>query len=155
MYFHSEHRQLPWCREVWPVPRLEVNPKDAEKLGLKQGDWAWIETPFGKIRQCVDISPNVAVGRMNAEHSWWFPELDQPGHGFDLCGCNCLVDSWAQCEGYGAPQLRGYLANVYKATPQNSPFNNPVPCGVDGKEIITSATDPRLKAWERTYEGRD
>ena len=155
VYFHSEHRQLPWCREVWPVPRLEVNPKDAEKLGLKQGDWAWIETPFGKIRQCVDISPNVAVGRMNAEHSWWFPELDQPGHGFDLCGCNCLVDSWAQCEGYGAPQLRGYLANVYKATPQNSPFNNPVPCGVDGKEIITSATDPRLKAWERTYEGRD
>ena len=27
----------------------------------------------GKIRQCVDISPNVAEGRMNAEHSWWFP----------------------------------------------------------------------------------
>ncbi|MCG5015049.1 hypothetical protein, partial [Collinsella aerofaciens] len=20
-YFHSEHRQLPWCRELWPVPR--------------------------------------------------------------------------------------------------------------------------------------
>ncbi|MBQ3387427.1 MAG: hypothetical protein IJG53_08920, partial [Eggerthellaceae bacterium] len=73
----------------------------------------------------------------------------------DLCGCNCLVDSWAQCEGYGAPQLRGYLANIYKATPENSPFNNPVPCGVDGTPIITSATDPRLNAWERTYEGRD
>ena len=28
-------------------------PKDAEKLGLKQGDWAWIETPFGKIRPVV------------------------------------------------------------------------------------------------------
>jgi anaerobic selenocysteine-containing dehydrogenase len=155
VYFHSEHRQLPWCREVWPVPRLEVNPKDAADLGLEQGDWAWIETPFGKIRQCVDISPNVAEGRMNAEHSWWFPELDQVGHGFELCGCNCLVDSWAQCEGYGAPQLRGYLANVYKATPENSPFNNPVPCGNDGTEIITSSSDPRLKAWERTYEGRE
>ncbi|WP_282209322.1 molybdopterin dinucleotide binding domain-containing protein [Parvibacter caecicola] len=155
VYFHSEHRQLPWCREVWPVPRLEVNPADAEKLGLAQGDWAWIETPFGKIRQCVEIAPNVGEGRMNAEHSWWFPELDQPGHGFELCGCNCLVDSWSQCEGYGAPQLRGYLANVYKATPENSPFGNPVPCGVDGTEIITSASDPRLKAWERTYEGRD
>lgn len=152
VYFHSEHRQLPWCREVWPVPRLEICPSDAEKLGLEQGDWAWIETPFGKIRQCVDISPNVGEGRMNAEHSWWFPELDQPGHGFELCGCNCLVDSWAQCEGYGAPQLRGYLANVYKATPENSPFNNPVPCGVDGTEIITSASDPRLKAWDRVYE---
>ena len=44
-YFHSEHRQLPWCREVWPSPRIEMNPKDAERLGLKQGDWVWIETP--------------------------------------------------------------------------------------------------------------
>ena len=34
-------------------------------------------------------------------------------------------------------------------------LGNPVPCGVDGTPIITSATDPRLKAWERTYEGRD
>ncbi|WP_165046288.1 molybdopterin-dependent oxidoreductase [Adlercreutzia sp. ZJ138] len=155
VYFHSEHRQLPWCREVWPVPRMEVCPSDAEKLGLEQGDWAWIETPFGKIRQCVDVSPNVGEGRVNLEHSWWFPELDQPGHGFDLCGCNCLVDAWAQCDGYGSTQLRGYLVNIYKATPENSPFGNPVPCGNDGTPIITSATDPRLKAWERTYEGRD
>ena len=36
-YFHSEHRQLPRCREVWPSPRIEMNPKDAERLGLKQG----------------------------------------------------------------------------------------------------------------------
>lgn len=42
-YFHSEHRQLPWCRELWPVPRLEMNPVDAERLGLEQGDWVWID----------------------------------------------------------------------------------------------------------------
>ena len=154
VYFHSEHRQLPWCREVWPVPRLEINPVDAKELGLENGDWAWIETPFGKIRQNVDVNSCVKPGRMNAEHSWWFPELDQPGHGFELCGCNCLVDSFAQCEGKGAPQLRGYLANVYKATPENSPFNNPVPCGEDGTPIITSSDDPRLKEWAPTYEGR-
>lgn len=155
VYFHSEHRQLPWCREVWPVPRLEVSPKDALELQLEHGDWAWIETPFGKIRQCVDINASVGEGRMSAEHSWWFPELDQPGYGFDLCGCNCLVDSHSQCEGKGAPQLRGYLARVYKATPENSPFNNPVPCGNDGTEIITSAEDPRLQDWAPVYEGRE
>ena len=27
--FHSEHRQLPWCRELWPVPRIEINPETA------------------------------------------------------------------------------------------------------------------------------
>ncbi len=154
VYFHSEHRQLPWCREVWPVPRLEVNPVDAEALGLQNGDWAWIETPFAKIRQNVDVTIAVAPGRMNAEHSWWYPELDQPGHGFELSGCNCLVDSFSQCEAKGAPQLRGYLANVYKATPENSPFNNPVPCDNDGNPIIVSSDDPRLKEWKPTYEGR-
>ena len=155
VYFHTEHRQLPWCREVWPVPRMEINPKDAADLGLENGDWAWIETPFGKIRQNVDVNACVGEGRVNLEHSWWFPELDQPGHGFELSGCNCLVDSFAQCEGKGAPQLRGYLVNIYKATPENSPFNNPVPCGNDGTEIITSADDPRLKEWAPTYEGRE
>lgn len=154
VYFHSEHRQLPWCREVWPVPRMEINPVDAEALGLVDGDWAWIETPFSKIRQCVDVTMVVAPGRVNLEHSWWYPELDQPGHGFELSGCNCLVDSFSQCEGKGAPQLRGYLVNIYKATEENSPFNNPVPCGEDGTPIITDASDPRLKEWAPTYEGR-
>lgn len=152
VYFHSEHRQLPWCREVWPVPRLEVNPKDANDLGLEHGDWAWIETPFGKIRQCVDINASVAEGCMNAEHQWWFPELDRPGKGFDLCGCNCLVDSYAQCEAMGSPQLRGYLVKVYKATTDNSPFGNPTPCDDDGAPIISSADDPRLKEWAPNYE---
>ncbi|MBQ6454364.1 MAG: hypothetical protein IJJ14_08435, partial [Coriobacteriales bacterium] len=148
VYFHSEHRQLPWCREVWPVPRVEVNPADASELGVAQGDWLWLESPFGKIRQCVDISAAVAPGRMNAEHTWWFPELyDTPGKGFDLCGCNCLVDAHAQCAACGAPQLRGYLIKAYKATPENSPFGNPIPCGVDGTEIIHDASDPRLKEW--------
>ena len=62
MYFHSEHRQLPWCRELWPAPRLEMNPADAEKLGIKQGDWAWIETEWGKVRQCVDLYHGIAPG---------------------------------------------------------------------------------------------
>ena len=39
VYFHSEHRQLPWCRELWPAPRVEINPADAEELGIEQGDW--------------------------------------------------------------------------------------------------------------------
>lgn len=39
VYFHSEHRQLPWCREQWPVPRVEIHPKTAAEYGIEQGDW--------------------------------------------------------------------------------------------------------------------
>ena len=55
MYFHSEHRQLPWCRELWTVPRVEINPKTAAEYGIEQGDWVWIETEWGKIREVADL----------------------------------------------------------------------------------------------------
>ena len=45
------NRQLPWCRELWPVPRVEINPKTAAEYGIEQGDWVWIETEWGKIRE--------------------------------------------------------------------------------------------------------
>ncbi len=148
VYFHSEHRQLPWCRELWPAPRCEINPEDAAKLGIEQGDWMWIENENGKIRQTADLYYGIKPGVINMEHQWWFPELDQVGHGFELCGCNCLVYMEGQDPWMGSSQLRAYDVKVYKATPENSPFNNPVPCGVDGTEIIHSASDPRLKEWK-------
>ncbi len=159
-YFHSEHRQLPWCRELWPVPRLEMNPVDAERLGLEQGDWVWIETNWDdgevrKIREVVDLYYGIAPGVVNAEHQWWYPELNQPDRGFKLSGVNCLIDRHAQDRLIGASNLRAYAVKVYKATPENSPFGNPVPCGDDGTEIIHTCDDPRLKEWLPVYEGRE
>ena len=91
VYFHSEHRQLPWCREQWPVPRMEIHPSDAEKYGIEQGDWVWIENENGKIRQVADIYAGIEPGVINCEHQWWYSELNQSGHGFELSGVNCLV----------------------------------------------------------------
>lgn len=153
-FFHSEHRQLSWCRELWPVPRLEMNPVDAERLGLKQGDWVWIETDQHKIREVVDLYYGIEPGVVNAEHQWWYPELDQPDHGYRLSGVNCLIDRHAQDRICGSSNLRAYGVRVYKATAENSPFGNPVPCGDDGTEIIHTCDDTRLRSWTMDYEGR-
>ncbi len=150
VYFHSEHRQLPWCRELWPVPRIEINPEDAKRLGIQQGDWVWVESNKSKIRQCADLYYGVKPGIINCEHQWWFPELDQGDHGFQLSGINCLVDGENRDPICGASNLRAYNVNIYKATPENSPFGNPCPCGDDGTPIIADATDPRLKTWNRS-----
>lgn len=155
VYFHSEHRQLPWCREQWPVPRIEMNPADAEKYGLVQGDWAWIETPNGKIRQMVDIYEGIKPGVVNCEHQWWYPELDQVGHGFELSGVNCLLYRDERDRHSATSYLRAYPVKVYKATPENSPHGNPVPCGEDGTEIITAGNDQRLKNWAKLNYGED
>ncbi len=157
VYFHSEHRQLPWCRELWPAPRVEINPADAEELGIEQGDWVWIENDNGKIRQTADLYHGVDKGVINLEHQWWFPELDQADKGFDLCGCNCLVTTGKgfQDRISGTSYLRAYPVKIYKATPENSPFGNPVPCDHNGNPIICDASDPRLKEWLPNYEIRE
>ena len=152
VYFHNEHRQLPWCRELWPAPLTEINPIDAAELGIENGDWIWIESPHGKVRQIADVTHIVRPGVINCEHSWWYPELNTATKGFDLSSINCINDPHAQDYLCGASQLRAYAVKVYKATPENSPFNNPVPCGSDGTEIIWKSTDPRLKEWKEKID---
>ena len=154
VYFHSEHRQLPWCRELWPVPRMEINPADAERLGIEQGDWCWIETEFGKIRETADLYYGVPEGVVNLEHQWWYPEITEPGRGFQFSAVNQLIspdDGDPLC---GSSNLRAYMVNVYKATAENSPYGNPCPCLEDGTEIIHDASDARLKEWLPQYDGR-
>ena len=155
VYFHSEHRQLPWCRELWPFPKVEINPADAAELGIEQGDWVWIESPDGKIRQKADLYYGIEKGVINCEHQWWFPELEEAGRGYDLCNVNCLVTGENQDPICGSSNLRAYNVKVYKATEENSPFGNPVPCGQDGTPIICDAKDERLLEWLPNYEIRN
>ena len=138
-------------RAAGRYPAIEINPADAEELGLQQGDWAWIETKWGKIRECVDIYYGIDKGVVNLEHAWWFPELSAPNHGEKLCNCNNLLNPDNVDPIMGSPCMRGFAVKVYKATPENSPFGNPVPCDDDGTEIIHDSSDPRLKEWLPDY----
>ena len=147
VYFHSEHRQLPWCRELWPSPRVEINPNDAAAIGVEQGDWVWIRSPWGAIREVVDLYYGIKQGTVNMNHGWWYPEFDTASHGFELVNVNCCMDKYAECWVCGASQLRGLPVLIYKATEDNSPFGNPVPCDPDGNPAITNANDDRLKEW--------
>ncbi|MDD5806832.1 MAG: molybdopterin-dependent oxidoreductase, partial [Eggerthellales bacterium] len=47
-YHHSEHFNMPEIRYLSPDPYFSINPELAEKLGIKQGDWCWIETRRGR-----------------------------------------------------------------------------------------------------------
>lgn len=155
VYFHSEHRQLPWCRELWPTPRCEINPADAEELGVEQGDWVWIETEHNKIRQVVDLYYGIRPGTINCEHQWWMPEFKAAMKGYDLININTLVNKDLRDPLCGSNYARAYNVKVYKATAENSPDENPVPLDVDGVEMITSCSDPRLKEWLPVYDDEE
>ena len=151
VYFHSEHRQLPWCRELWPSPRFEINPIDAERMGIEQGDWVWIRSPWGAVREVADLYYGIKQGTVNANHAWWYPEFDTASHGMELVNINCLQDKYGQCWVCGASQLRGVPVLVYKATLDNCPNGTIVPSIVDADgnvvEAISNANDERLKEW--------
>ena len=155
VYFHSEHRQLPWCREQWPAPRVEINPADAAELGIEQGDWVWIESPRHKIRQVADLYYGIRPGTINCEHQWWMPEFHGATKGLDLVNVNTLVNKDLRDPICGSSYARAFNVNIYKATAENSPNGNPVPCDVDGTEMIYTSDDPRLKEWLPVYDNEE
>jgi anaerobic selenocysteine-containing dehydrogenase len=115
-YFHSQYRQLPWLRERQPYPVVQLNPDTAKSLGIKDGDWVWIETPRGRIKQVAELlhtlDPRVTI----CQASWWYPEKPGPDHGFWEASANVLTSNelpFDPC--IGATTFRALLCKIYKA----------------------------------------
>jgi anaerobic selenocysteine-containing dehydrogenase len=75
-YFHSEGKQIPYLREMNPDPLIEINPQDALKYGIVDGQWVEVANPFGKIVLKAKVSQIVKPGVVHAQHGFWFPEAD-------------------------------------------------------------------------------
>jgi anaerobic selenocysteine-containing dehydrogenase len=76
-FFHSEWRQIPSVRRLHPDPLAQIHPETATQLGISAGDWIWIETPRGRIKQRAELSDKVPPQVVHAEHGWWYPEMPE------------------------------------------------------------------------------
>jgi anaerobic selenocysteine-containing dehydrogenase len=113
-YFHSANRNLPWLREIRPDPIVEIHPETAKKHGIEDEQWVYIESPRGRIRQRVKLNDGIDPRVIVAEHGWWFPELEDPGHGWDISNVNVLTDNAPEISDpvMGATNLRVLLCNI-------------------------------------------
>ena len=115
--FHSEHRMVPRLRELHPDPLVEIHPTTAEKLGIQNGMWVYIETERGRVKQKAKLTVGIDPRVIAAEHGWWFPELRTPDHGWERSNIDLLTDN--DPAGYdaamGATNLRVLLCKVYLA----------------------------------------
>jgi anaerobic selenocysteine-containing dehydrogenase len=118
-YFHSEHRQIESIRKRRPEPLVQIHPETAKKLGIEDGDWVWIETPRGRVRQKCTYFDGIHPQVVHGEHGWWFPEI--PGEAPWLGGVwesniNVVVDDDPnRCNPIsGGWPLKTALCKVYK-----------------------------------------
>ncbi|MCP5054368.1 MAG: molybdopterin oxidoreductase, partial [bacterium] len=115
-FFNSEHRQLKRLRKARPDPLAEVHPDTAKQMGIKEGDWMWIETRRGKIRQKAKIWNGIDPRVIHVEHGWWFPEKPAPEYGVWESNANLLTSNLPPYDPQmGTYHLRGLLCRVEKA----------------------------------------
>jgi thiosulfate reductase/polysulfide reductase chain A len=117
--FHSEWRQIDSIRKRRPNPTVQIHPDTAKELGIDDGDWIWIESPRGRIRQKCKFH-NIHPRVIHCEHGWWFPELpgEEPWlHGAWESNVNVLTDDEPDhCNPIsGGWPIRTGLCKVYKA----------------------------------------
>ncbi len=72
--FHSEHRQVPKLRSYRPDPILQLNPATAEKYGIAEGDWVWVENHRGRAKRKVEFCEGLDPRYCSTDHGWWLPE---------------------------------------------------------------------------------
>ena len=101
--FHSEHRQVKRLRRMDPWPYIEVHPETAEKLGVTDGEWVWVENPLGRAKRTIKITPIVDPRVVSCDHGWWLPERD-PENLYDVFDVNInnLVPMKCGKSGFGA-----------------------------------------------------
>ncbi len=79
MYHHGTLRNVPYLREIYPVPEIWVYPDDADKYGVKDGEWATVSSLRASISARVRVTKGMRPGEVYMER-FWLPEfLEQEG----------------------------------------------------------------------------
>lgn len=119
-YFHSEHRQAPHLRAIKPEPLCEINPVDAEKYGISDGDLIWIENYMGRAQRRVNVSEMVRPGLVSSDHGWWLPEdHDMSDYGATKrININQCLESVCGSSGFGT-NFKATCCKIYKVEGDN------------------------------------
>ncbi len=113
-YFLSQYRNIPWLRSFQEDPVMQIHPDTAKECGVEDGDWAWIETPRGRIQQKARLFPGILRGVVMATANCFYPEDPGPLHGLLRSNPNVLTSNDHCDPMFGSPDLTALLCKVYK-----------------------------------------
>ncbi|MFC1965323.1 molybdopterin-dependent oxidoreductase, partial [Chloroflexota bacterium] len=110
LFQHFEGRQIPSLRGKHPEPVVNIHPETAKKLEIDEGDWVYIETKRGRIKQKTALMDNLDPRVVFVDFGWWFPERGPSElYGWAESNINILTDDKPHCRELGTPILRGML----------------------------------------------
>jgi anaerobic selenocysteine-containing dehydrogenase len=114
-YFLSQYRNIPWLRSYMEYPTAQLHPDTAKTYGIEDGDWIWIESPRGRIRQLARVTPGILRGMVMTTANCFYPEEPAKGyHGLFISNPNVLTNNNHLDPMYGSPDLTCLLCKVYK-----------------------------------------
>lgn len=102
MYLHSQHRNIPSLRKLFPEPYLEIHPETAQDCGVGEGDCVMVESKRGKLT----IKARLTEGIM--------PKVVHIPHGWVETDCNLLTDHENRDPISGFPGLKSSLCHIRK-----------------------------------------
>ncbi|WP_305114038.1 molybdopterin-dependent oxidoreductase [uncultured Adlercreutzia sp.] len=118
MFHHGTLRNVPWLREIYPVPQCWMNPKTAAEVGVEEGDWVKIESRRGETHGKVLVTEGIAPGVV-AQERFWNPELlnsEDPSQAWKAMNVNVLTKNDPPYNNvYGSYTLRGFTVKISKS----------------------------------------
>jgi anaerobic selenocysteine-containing dehydrogenase len=115
-YMLTGYKHLKSLRDIKPQPIVELSPLTASEMGLKEGDWVYIETVQGRIKQILSLDPDLHARVVNASFGWWFPEDEGELYQFRKSNLNVLTQSGPPYDkGTGSLELAAIPCRIYKA----------------------------------------
>jgi anaerobic selenocysteine-containing dehydrogenase len=102
MYTHSEMRNIPGLRKLFPENRLEINPLTAAAIGVAESEPVKISSPRGSITCKAHLTDRIDR------------RVVQLYHGFKECNCNVLTDHKPCDPITGSTGLKSLLCRVEK-----------------------------------------
>ncbi len=104
LYFtHAQHRNIGGLKEKSPEPFAEMNPKTADRFGIKDGEWIIVESNRGQIRVKALVTEDMREGVVSIPHGW-------PGE----ANVNLLTDIHCREPIMGYPQMKSQLCSIRK-----------------------------------------
>lgn len=154
MFHHGTLRNVPYLREMYPVPEVWINPEDAKKYGIEDGEWVNLKSPRsdGKdvfcnlktgepltaesqkvaqdgIEGIAWVTKAIGPGTLYMER-YWYPELLEDGSDGRRSWTTSNVNLLTKNSGYYGPEygtytLRGINVKVSKGKKPDGIWTEP------------------------------